>query len=515
MQTSRDTSSSEPQTISNQDECLQNLQNSSMLRTQYNLRYLIFTICLGSLEIGYCITIPNLFLQIVDQSDYSDNKKYLTNSSFAGMVPLGACFGCLIIISKVFRIGRRKILLFSDFIEIVGCLTCICIIFDSNKVSDNKVLIGMFFIGLSVGINSTMIPVYLLEYAPCFFGKGRVIITHHFFVILGISISFLWGVSIKQEQSENSNKPDYTLIGILFYILPISLSFFRMILLFFVFKKDTPFFYLQKNLKAKARKIILLFYVAQQADKILEIFEIKQARQMEGSTTLKDMIQPRYQRRVFVSCLMNFFCYFSGVFFFLFYSCKALDSYSGDKFINQYRTLIIGGVLIFTQAFQIPFAKLLGRKTILLIGQICYIIGFIGLSSTSEFEFSAQLNTITFFMCIVCIGFCFQSSVIPVIINEILPERGVAAANFISLVSILIGAIAYPCLLDEFIQFIFYLYSLVFNIVGIILLYYFVKETRGLTNYQIEKLFTSNFHGQMKDQDESDDLSRNLVNLSS
>ncbi|KAL4435094.1 hypothetical protein ABPG74_003587 [Tetrahymena malaccensis] len=511
MQSSRDTSSSEPQSLSHQDEYL---QNASYLRTQYNLKYLIISICLGSLEIGYCITITNLFLQIVDQSEYSSDKKYLTNSSFTGMVPLGACLGCLIMISKVFRIGRRKILIFADVMEIVGCLTCILIINYSDNIYENRLMIGMFFIGLSVGINSTIIPVYLLEYAPCFSGTGRVIIIHHFFVIFGIAISFLWGLFIKQEQSENSKNSDYNTIGIMFFILPIAVSSIRMILLFFVYKKDTPFFYLQQNLKEKARKIILLFYVEQQADKILEIFEIKQARQMEGSTKLKDMIQPRYRRRVFVSCLMNFFCYFSGVFFFLFYSCKALDSYSNDKFNNQYRTLVIGGVLIFTQIFQIPFAKLLGRKTILLVGQICYIIGFIGLSSTSEFEYSAKLNVITLFMCIVCIGFCFQSSDIPVIINEILPERGVAAVNFISLASILIGAITYPSLLDADTQFIFYLCSLVFNIAGLILLYYFVKETRGLTNYQIEKLFTSNFHGQIKDQDESDDLSRNLVNIS-
>ncbi|EAR84482.2 MFS transporter (macronuclear) [Tetrahymena thermophila SB210] len=512
MHNSRDTSSSDQQSIAQQDDYL---QNTSQLRTEYNLKYLIFSICLGSLEIGYCITITNLFLQIVDQSSYSDDKKYLINSSFSGMVPLGGCIGCLIIISKVFRIGRRIILIFADFIQIAGCLISILIICCSDEhVSDSRIMIGMFFIGLSVGINSTIIPVYLLEYAPCFSGTGRVIITHHFFVILGIAISFVWGVFIKQEQNEDSSMPNYTLIGEIFYILPIALSSIRLILLFFVFKKDTPFFYLQKNLKEKARKIISLFYVEQQADKILEIFEIKQARQMEGSTKLKDMIQPRYLRRVLISCLMNFFCYFSGVFFFLFYSCKALDSYSNDKFISQYRTLIIGAVLLFTQVFQIPFAKLMGRKTILLIGQICYIIGFIGLSSTSELEYSSKLNIITLFMCIVCIGFCFQSSVIPVIINEILPERGVAAVNFISLVSILIGAITYPSLLNQDAQFIFYLSSLVFNIAGFMLLYYFVKETRGLTNYQIEKIFTSNFHGQIKDQDDSDDQSRNLVNLS-
>lgn len=53
--------------------------------------------------------------------------------------------------------------------------------------------------GLAVGINTIMIPMYLMEYAPCFSGKGRVIITHHFFMIFGIAISFLWGLFIKEE----------------------------------------------------------------------------------------------------------------------------------------------------------------------------------------------------------------------------------------------------------------------------------------------------------------------------
>lgn len=78
-----------------------------------------------------------------------------------------------------------------------------------------------------------------------------------------------------------------------------------------------------------------------------------------------------------------------------------------------------------------------------------HIIGFLGLSGVEHLKFQNHLIIITTFMAIVCIGFCFQSSVLPIILNEILPERGVAAANFISFLSITIGAIVYPFFLEK------------------------------------------------------------------
>jgi len=36
-------------------------------------------------------------------------------------------------------------------------------------------------------------------------------------------------------------------------------------------------------------------------------------------------------------------------------------------------------------------------------------------------------------------------------------------------------------------------FSLVFSILGFLAFYKYVKETRGLTNYEIEKVYTENF----------------------
>jgi len=74
-------------------------------------------------------------------------------------VPLGAAFGCIVAGIILKSMGRRTIFIISDIIGIGGCLLFLIANFWVATVA-------RFIMGFLVGINSTVVPLYIREISP-------------------------------------------------------------------------------------------------------------------------------------------------------------------------------------------------------------------------------------------------------------------------------------------------------------------------------------------------------------
>ncbi|KRW98638.1 Major facilitator superfamily domain, general substrate transporter [Pseudocohnilembus persalinus] len=116
---------------------------------------------LGSFYSGYALGELNMALEKLDIAYDIINSKYidLYNGFLTGAVPLGAALGCLLSGILLSKFGRRQLFMYCDFLGII--LGFIFLIQNFQTA-----VIVRFIMGLLVGINSTVVPLYIREISP-------------------------------------------------------------------------------------------------------------------------------------------------------------------------------------------------------------------------------------------------------------------------------------------------------------------------------------------------------------
>ena len=78
------------------------------------------------------------------------------------IVPFVALVGALIG-GPLAKLGRKIALIATDVFSIIGVITCVC---GLHFKSINAFLIGRIICGINVGLNSTLVPLYIKEISP-------------------------------------------------------------------------------------------------------------------------------------------------------------------------------------------------------------------------------------------------------------------------------------------------------------------------------------------------------------
>lgn len=104
-----------------------------------------------------------------------------------GIMPLGGTVGCILAGEMLKRQGRRTIFYISDISAIL--ISCLFLI--------NSFYIAIFMrfcMGIIVGINSTVVPLYLREISPV--SISGVIVNYHIYIITTIIIIIITTIII-------------------------------------------------------------------------------------------------------------------------------------------------------------------------------------------------------------------------------------------------------------------------------------------------------------------------------
>jgi MFS family permease len=146
--------------------------------------------CLGSFLFGYFLSVYNPIQDEIASANAWTGRsdREVIEGLVSAMIPLGALFGALISGWMSIKFGRKVSLIITDCLCIIGCLVTMIIGLPG-------MIIGRLVCGVSVGLNSAIVPLYIREISPVsisgFFGS-----LINFMLNLGITVTFLLGLKL-------------------------------------------------------------------------------------------------------------------------------------------------------------------------------------------------------------------------------------------------------------------------------------------------------------------------------
>jgi len=145
---------------------------------------MVINASLGAIFFGYVMGIFNVasdFLTIVVFPGISDTLLYLITSA----IPLGAGLGAWTAGSLASKYGRRNAMIITDLITIIA----VGLKFVNNEYA---LLVGRLICGYCVGLNSTLVPLYIAEVSPTPI-KGVTGTFNQLFFSVGLIVAYSFG----------------------------------------------------------------------------------------------------------------------------------------------------------------------------------------------------------------------------------------------------------------------------------------------------------------------------------
>ena len=415
---------------------------------------------------------------VISGADQKLQELWNSSDIFHGSVVMamalwGTVFGAIFGGIPTRKFGRKTTLIWIGIFYSVSAL--------GSALANDPLTFAIFrFIGgIGVGISGIAAPAYISEIAPAK-NRGKLVGLYQFNLVTGILIAFL---------------SNYLLSGIgendWRYMMGVEAipAIFYTILVFFI-PKSPRWLYLN-NQEDQAEKIIRDAYSKDDADELIsEILKDK-----ESSFKSESIFQKKYSFILTLAFLVAAFNQFSGINAFLYYAPRIFEEGGLGQSAALLNSIGIGLTNVIFTLVGISLIDKLGRKVLMYIGSIGYIISLslISLSFTLEWGGIALPIFLFLFIASHAIG---QGAIIWVYISEIFPNHirsygqsfgisthWVLAAIIPSLVPFLFGWIG-PGIVFAFFAFMMVL-QLLFT-------HFIMPETKGVSLEELSKKLIKN-----------------------
>ena len=396
-----------------------------------------------------------------------------SNDYFHGYIVVGSAlfgtiFGALLGGYPTNIIGRKNTLIW------IGILYTISAI--GSGLANDPWVFGVFrFIGgLGVGASTIAAPAYISEIASAK-NRGKLVATYQFNIVFGILVAFVSNYVISILIENNSWR---WMIGI--EAVP---AFIYTIMVFMVPK--SPRWLIIKNRTEEAKKIIKLINPDSNPDEV-----VANILALDKSKPQESVFQKKYKRIILLAFAIALFNQFSGINAFLYYSKRIfVEAGLADQ------AALLGSIgigvanLIFT-LLGMYFIDRIGRKKLMIIGSIGYIISLLFVALAFFYSWSGMVVPISLFVFIGAhaIG---QGSVIWVFISEIFPNHVRSYGQSIGTSTHWVLAFIIPASVPLLIanigagaMFMIFAVMMVFQLIWVI---YVMPETKGVSLEDLEK----------------------------
>ena len=309
---------------------------------------------------------------------------------------VGAIFGGI----PTRKIGRKKTLL---WIGIFYTLSAI----GSALANDPFTFAAFRFLGgVGVGISGIAAPAYISEIAPAK-NRGKLVGLYQFNLVTGILVAFLSNYLLS-GLGENDWR---YMMGI--EALPAIIYTFLVLTI----PKSPRWLYLN-NQQKEAEKVIRDAYSNKDADEL--IAEIIQDKELNVNT--ESIFQKRYSFILMLAFLVAAFNQFSGINAFLYYAPRIFEAGGIGQSAALLNSVGIGLTNVIFTFIGISLIDKLGRKSLMYIGSVGYIISLTLISLSFILDWGGILLPIFLFLFIAshAIG---QGAIIWVYISEIFPNH--------------------------------------------------------------------------------------------
>jgi sugar porter (SP) family MFS transporter len=378
---------------------------------------------------------------------------------------LGAIFGGI----PTNKIGRKNTLLWIGILFFISAL--------GSAFANNPFVFAAFrFIGgLGVGASTIAAPAYISEIAPAK-DRGRLVAFYQFNIVLGILMAFLSNYLLN-DVGENSWRwmmGVQAIPSVIYLLLIISIP-------------ESPRWLLSKSKNEEARSVLQI--MGQEADYENMKNEIE-IDNNNASLVNDNIFLKKYRKPLVLAFLMAFFNQLSGINAFLYYSSRIFQEAGLGESTALLSSIGIGLVnLIFTLLGVFLIDKL-GRKKLMYIGSVGYIISLSLVAMAFFFHWEGMAVPVFLFLFIAAhaIG---QGAVIWVFISEIFPNHLRASGQSFGSTTHWVLAAIIPSLIPYLfstigpgVVFLFFAVMMVFQLLFVV---FMMPETKGISLEELSK----------------------------
>jgi len=263
-----------------------------------------------------------------------------------------------------------------------------------------------FLGGLAIGASSVVIPIYISEISTAA-NRGKLVGLYQFNIVFGILAAFISNYFLKGVGGINDWR---WMLGIL--AIP---SVIYTLLVFYV--PESPRWLVTKRSDIDAAKKVLRNIGVADIDR-----EIEQIRYADTGTEKNILYDKRYKKLLWLAFLIAFFNQFSGINFILYYAPEILERAGIAAKDSLFNSIAIGGTNLIFTFIGLYLIDRMGRKILLLIGSIGYIIS-LAMVGWAFYSNAGSLFLMTFLLTFIASHAIGQGAVIWVFISEIFPTK--------------------------------------------------------------------------------------------
>jgi sugar porter (SP) family MFS transporter len=309
---------------------------------------------------------------------------------------IGAIFGGI----PTNRLGRKNTLLLIGIFYVVSAL-------GSAMVNDPFTFAFFRFLGgLGVGASTIAAPAYISEIAPAK-DRGRLVSLYQFNIVLGILIAFLSNYLLRNTGAE----PWRRMLGV--EAIPAALY-----TIFVFFIPRSPRWLISRSKDEEARKV--LKFMNPEDDIEQKMQEIR--KQSEIRSSGEHILLLKYRFPLILVFLIAFFNQLSGINAFLYYAPRIFEAAGLAESTALFSSIGIGIVNLIFTLLGVFLIDRLGRRKLLFIGSIGYIIS-LSLVAASFFLNWGGLTVPIFLFLFIAAHAIGQGAVIWVFISEVFPNH--------------------------------------------------------------------------------------------
>ncbi|MDP3680008.1 MAG: sugar porter family MFS transporter [Flavobacterium sp.] len=378
---------------------------------------------------------------------------------------LGAIFGGI----PTNKIGRKNTLLWIGILFLFSAI--------GSAFANNPFVFAAFrFIGgLGVGASTIAAPAYISEIAPAK-DRGKLVAFYQFNIVLGILMAFLSNYLLN-DVGENSWRwmmGVQAIPSVIYILLIISIP-------------ESPRWLLSKFKNDEARKVLQLMGQEADYEKIKEEIE----KDNNDASKVNDTIfLKKYRTPLVLAFLMAFFNQLSGINAFLYYSSRIFQEAGLGESTALLSSIGIGVVNLLFTLLGVFLIDKLGRKILMYIGSVGYIISLSLVAMAFFFHWEGMAVPVFLFLFIAAhaIG---QGAVIWVFISEIFPNHLRASGQSFGSTTHWVLAAIIPSLIPYLfstvgpgVVFIFFAVMMVFQLLFVA---FMMPETKGISLEELSK----------------------------
>ncbi len=328
---------------------------------------------------------------------------FMHGTFIMSMALWGTVLGSLVGGIPTQSLGRKKTLFWIGVLFFVSAL-------GSALVSDPYLFSFFRFIGgIAVGVSSVAAPIYISEITSSD-KRGQLGGLYQFCLVFGILVAFISNWALKGFDGANDWR---WMLGV--EAIP-ALAYTLMVL---KVPYSPRWLVLQKGEDEQALSILTIIYQKIEVAK-KHLAEIKLDRQ--ESVGQERLFQNKYKKVLYLGFLIAFFNQLSGINFVLYYAPQILEQAGLGGSDSLFNSIAIGVVNLIFTLIGVRLIDRLGRRQLIIIGSVGYILSLIMVGICFQFALSPAL-LLTFICLFVAAHAIGQGAVIWVFISEIFPNR--------------------------------------------------------------------------------------------